>query len=87
MYNKAECASRCWVPKDLITDIDATVAFVILLQGLTALAISSCVVVRVMNAFRNLSLAVYVGGCLKPRHFSSLSVCHITSFFFPFVKL
>lgn len=54
---------------DPIADINGSVKSVILLQGLTGLAISSCLIARVMNAFRNPSLSVYVGGCLKPRHF------------------
>ena len=54
---------------DPIADINASVKLVILLQDLTGQAISSCLIPRVMNAFRNPSLCVYVGGCLKPKHF------------------
>lgn len=46
--------------KDLITDISASGEIVILLQGLTGLAISGCLSAVAVNAFRFQSLGVYV---------------------------
>lgn len=65
-----KCTSPCWVPKDPITDINASMAFfcraslgwlfqVVMLHG-------------AVNVSGNPSLAVYVGGCLKPRNFLAL---------------
>lgn len=55
------------VPKDPAI-VNASVAYHILLQGLSGFAISSCLA-RVIIVCRNLRLAVNVGGCLQPGHF------------------
>lgn len=58
VLNMEKCIGPCSVPQGPIADINASMAFVILLQGLTGLAISSCLIASAKNASRNPSLAL-----------------------------
>lgn len=48
-----------------VTGIYASLAFVVWLQSLARLAISSCCAAKAASASRNPSLAACVGGCLS----------------------